>query len=351
MYTILLIEDNEDIRENTADILRLSNYIVETASNGKEGVEAAIRNPPNLIICDIAMPELDGYGVLYAIGKMEALKTTPFIFLTAKSNREDFRKGMQLGADDYLTKPFEAWELLTAVESRLNKAEMIRQEVLHSREVAESSSFSPFTDITEYLTSDRDINTYNKKEMIYSEGNHPFNLFYVVEGKVKTFKRHDLGRDLVIDLFGPGEFFGYVALLEDGTYKESAQALEPTKLAIIPKHEFEKMINSEPSVSTKFIRILANHISGQEQKLLGIAYNSLRKKVAEALTTLYEKYHSDESEPFSIEISRENLATLAGTAKESVVRTLSDFRGENLIEISGSTIKYINPRKLACLLN
>jgi DNA-binding response OmpR family regulator len=97
---ILLIEDNNEIRENTAEILELANYRVTTAENGKVGVEKALQDRPDLIICDIMMPVLDGYGVLHLINKNSELASVPFIFLTAKSERSDFRRGMEMGADD-----------------------------------------------------------------------------------------------------------------------------------------------------------------------------------------------------------------------------------------------------------
>ena len=96
MKTILLIEDNDDIRNNTAEILELSNYKVIVAENGKIGVEQALKHSPDLIICDIMMPVLDGYGVLHAIHKNEAIKNTPFIFLTAKTERGDFSNSVPL---------------------------------------------------------------------------------------------------------------------------------------------------------------------------------------------------------------------------------------------------------------
>src|SRR4051812_21185932 len=112
MKKILLIEDNDDIRENTAEILELANYKVTTAPDGKRGVESALKNKPDLIICDIMMPELDGYGVLHLLHKNKETRDTPFIFLSAKTERTDIRKGMDIGADDYITKPFVATELL-----------------------------------------------------------------------------------------------------------------------------------------------------------------------------------------------------------------------------------------------
>src|SRR6185436_19212243 len=129
MKTILLIEDNEDIRENTAEILELSNYKVIVAENGKIGVEKALEHKPDLIICDIMMPVLDGYGVLHAVHRNETIKNTPFIFLTAKSERSDFRRGMESGADDYITKPFSGTELLEAVDSRLKKFALLKKEL------------------------------------------------------------------------------------------------------------------------------------------------------------------------------------------------------------------------------
>ncbi len=118
---ILIIEDNNDIRESTAEILELSGYVVMQADNGIKGVELAFQSRPDLILCDIMMPELDGYGVLSFLGKNAATDSIPFIFLTAKAERTDFRKGIEMGAGDYLIKPFDEIELLQAIEARLEK--------------------------------------------------------------------------------------------------------------------------------------------------------------------------------------------------------------------------------------
>ena len=128
MKKILLIEDNLEMRENTAEILELANYEVVTAENGKVGVEKAKAELPDLIICDIMMPELDGYGVLYYLGKDPKTAAIPFIFLTAKAELSEMRKGMNLGADDYLTKPYEEMELLNAIESRIKKSDAVKKE-------------------------------------------------------------------------------------------------------------------------------------------------------------------------------------------------------------------------------
>lgn len=134
MKKILVIEDNTEVRENIAEILELSNYTVVLAENGKKGVELALQQVPDLIVCDIMMPELDGYGVLHLLNRHIETYGIPFIFLTAKSEKSDLRKGMEMGADDYITKPFDSIELLNAIEVRLKKAEIIKQSTIKDKE-------------------------------------------------------------------------------------------------------------------------------------------------------------------------------------------------------------------------
>src|SRR5574341_351543 len=105
MKKILIIEDEPEMRRNLAMILKLEKFQVLTAENGRRGVEMALAEKPDLIICDVMMPELDGYGVLHQLRQERATAGTPFMFLTAKGEKADLRSGMNLGADDYLTKP------------------------------------------------------------------------------------------------------------------------------------------------------------------------------------------------------------------------------------------------------
>ena len=352
MKKILLIEDNDLIRENTAEILELANYKVITAANGKIGVEQALQQMPDLIICDIMMPVLDGYGVLHAVQKNEKIKNTPFIFLTAKTERNDFRKGMESGADDYITKPFDGTELLNAVDIRLKKTELLRQHLnptIEGLTMLMQASFSK--NELKSLAENRNINKYKKKQTIYTQGNHPNKLYYVVSGKVKAFKANDDGKELVTELYNTGDFFGYIAMLEETVYRDTTETLEETSLAIIPKEDFDELLNNSPQVAKKFIQLLAKNISEKEDQLIGLAYNSLRKKVAEALILLQKKYKEESIDNFEIALTRECLASIAGTATESLIRTLSDFRSEKLIDIKEGNIIILNEKKLAQLLN
>lgn len=352
MKRLLLIEDNDDIRENTAEILELGGYLVETAENGKIGVEKALVNKPDLIICDVMMPVLDGYGVLHLLNINPELKGIPFIFLTAKAERGDFRKGMEMGADDYVTKPFTDIELLTAIESRLNKVNLLKKNFeLNAEGMQQMLDEASGKNALVNLTKDRHINHYKKKQIIYSEGNHPNKLYYVEKGKVKTFKTNADGKEFTVGLHGDGEFIGYIAMLEGTAYKETAEAIGESEIAIIPIEEFRGLIESNKEVMQKFIKLLAKNIAEKEDQLLGLAYNSLRKRVADALMTLQQKYRKSTTEKFSIQISREDLANIAGTATESLIRTLSDFKSEKLIDIHAGEIVILNEKKLLTLLN
>lgn len=121
MTRILIIEDDVTIRENTAELLGLEGYIVTSASNGIKGLEKIKHAPPDLILCDLLMPEMDGYTLLAQLGKQPDLKCIPFIFFSAKSDKADVRFGLNAGADDYLVKPFELEELLASIEKGLLK--------------------------------------------------------------------------------------------------------------------------------------------------------------------------------------------------------------------------------------
>lgn len=334
-----------------SEILELSNYKVLAAVNGKEGVALAIQNKPDLIICDIMMPVLDGYGVIHMLQKNDETQNIPFIFLTAKAERSEIRRGMELGADDYITKPFNGTELLNAVETRLRKSELIKKEIAAGLQgLDDLVTTVGGKDALKTFADNRVSSKFKKKQIIYAEGNHPHRMFYIEKGKVKAYKTNDDGKDLVIALYNEGDFFGYMAMLEGATYKETTEALEDTEVAVIPREDFENLINNNKDVMQKFIKLLANNITEHENLLLSLAYNSLRKKVADALLVIHNKYNAGNTQ-VPIDISRENLANIAGTAKESVIRTLSDFKDEKIIDIKNGDIVILNEKKLQNLLN
>lgn len=348
MNKILLIEDNLEVRENTAEILELADYEVFIAENGKIGVQKAKELLPDLIICDIMMPELDGYGVLQILSRNPKTNAIPFVFLTAKAEKSDFRKGMNLGADDYLTKPFEEMDLINAIESRLNRSKAIQAAVPQT--VEGLNSFIEKLDL-ETVVANKKTKKYGKKEIIFREGDSPNCVFLLQSGKIKLSRINDDGKELITSLLHDGDYFGYQSVLMETYQAETATIMEDAEVCTIPKHEFFDLMQSNPEVTTKFIKMLSNDLETREQELIDLAYNTVRKRVVDSLLKLKDKFHDvDQKGDFSIPISRGDLASMVGTAKESVIRYLSEFKEEGLIAVKGSRITILDEAKLKAIM-
>lgn len=347
---ILIIEDNDDIRESTAEILELANYEVLQAVNGRTGVDLAISELPDVILCDIMMPELDGYGVLYLLHKNEQTATIPFIFLTAKAERIDMRKGMEMGADDYLTKPFDDVELLNAIESRLSKRD--KQQVFYSQSLEKLSvlfSNSSGLQELEKIIAARKVRSVKKKQVVYYEGDNISGLYLVMNGKVKTFKLSEDGRELLTGMYGQEDYFGITSLLLNAPYSETAEALEDSTVCMLPKDLMDDLLNRYPDVARQFIQLISNNLQDKEEQLLQLAYHSVRKRMAEVLARLCKQEVQDAE--MILRVSRDNLAAMAGMATETVSRILSDFKDEGIIERKGSQIIVLDQLRLQQMKN
>ncbi len=347
MTKIVLIEDNAEVRENTAEILELANYEVHTAENGKAGVELIREVHPDLIICDIMMPELDGYGVLHILSKSTETASIPFIFLSAKAEKTDLRKGMNLGADDYLTKPFEETELLDAVEIRLKKNQVLQKEF--SKDAQGLNDFlkevRKLEDLKK-LSDDSNTRSYKKKDYIFLNGSPAQMLYFVNSGQIKTYRTNEMGKELTTGLYKKGDFIGYHTLLRDTPYEDSAVAMEDSELSLIPRADFFALLYNNQEVSKKFIRILSEDLANREEKMMSMAYSSVRRRVANGLLELNNRFNEKNEEEYTMKISRENLASIAGTTTETLIRTLRDFKDEHLIDIKGRELTILKPEKL-----
>ena len=350
MRSILIIDDHDDIRENIAEILSLGGYQTITAENGKKGVELALKEHPDLIVCDIMMPELDGYGVLHLLRKNAETEHTPFIFLTAKTERGDFRKGMEMGADDYITKPFDDIELLNAIEMRLKKYDIIQGKYTPGEKgVNELLKDLRVSGLLNMKLDDYETEELSKKQSLYQEGKRPKYLYYLKKGKIKASRIHEDGKEYITNLYAAGDFIGYLPMLENKSYEDNADVLEDAEIIMIPRDEFLETIFGDMNLATRFIKLIARDVEEKEERLLNLAYGSLRKRVAKALLDIHGKFNKNGNGD-AIDISREDIAHYVGTATESLIRTLSDFKSEKLIEIREGKIRISNADKLKNLL-
>lgn len=348
---ILIIDDCKEVRENTEEILRLSGYKVHTATNGKEGLELMHKCKPNLILCDVLMPQLDGYGVLRALENIPGLMGIPFVFMSAKTDVTDFRKGIDLGADGYLPKPFGGDELLSTISSKLKKHALLKKTFQYNLDNYRVFSKPDFHKDIDKLSSGRNIKKVRKKDVIFIEGDCSSYIYFVVSGKIKVFKTNELGKEYIINIFKSGDFMGYHALTEDNIHRESAMAIENAEIILIPKQDFLQLLYSNNEIALKFIYMLSSSFIEAEERLLNLAYNSARKRVAEAIIFVSRKYQPERSAELTFELNRENISALSGISPESVSRNLSDFKEEGLIETMNGCIKIKDFKKLEMMKN
>jgi len=349
MKKVLVIEDNTDIRENIIEILELAGYMLYNADNGMKGVELALKHLPDIILCDIMMPELDGYGVLHMLHNHTETSPIPFIFLTAKAEYTDQRKGMDLGADDYLTKPFNGIELLNSIESRLKRAEI--QKSYYSRSLDQLASLVSKKDGLNELKNviqDRKIRSCKKGQVVYYEGDPGSGLYLVLSGKIKTFKQTSEGRELITGFYKADDYLGINSSLAGEAYIDTAVAIESSALCLIPSAMLNQLINEYPEVGRSFIKLLSNDIREKEEQLIQLAYSSVRKKMADVILRLHYQQLPKDS---SFKVSREDLASMAGMATETVSRTLSDFMDESLIAKEGPIITVLDLQRLTRMKN
>ncbi|MCO5247725.1 MAG: response regulator [Chitinophagales bacterium] len=348
MKKILVIEDNLDIRENICETLELYDYETFEAENGEVGIQIAKREIPDIIICDIMMPGIDGYEVLEVLRQDEETAGIPLVFLTAKAEVKDFRKGLRLGADDYITKPFSESELIHTIEIRLKRLDSFKK-AFENEESAEQSakqvSLSELLDL-----GNRELKEFKKKEFVFHEGNWASYLFFLKSGAVKTFRLHDDGKELITEIYKKGSYFGYYALLKDAPYQDYAVCLEDSEIIMIPKKGFLHITYNNINIAKKFIRILSNDVDDKEQQLLHMAYDNLKQRVIRTLLDLYEKYKDDQFPEASIKLTREEISKYIGTARESFIRIMSDLNKSGLIEIKDGVICIDDPKGLQSLL-
>lgn len=347
MKKVLFIEDDTVVRENTAELLELAEYEVITASNGKSGVAIAKQEKPDIVVCDIMMPEMDGYGVLQELAKDSATQHIPFIFLSAKTEHKDIRKGMDLGADDYLTKPFEEEELISAIESRLAKVAILRKLQQNDNNAVKpgtgESKLNSLDDLRELVKKYEEQN-YKAGETIYEEGKQSNHFFFVDKGVVKSHRMDEYGKELITSIYKEGDFFGNTSFHQHTPFEEYATAMEETRIYAVSKDELKNILMNNSALTLELIDVMGNNISGIKEQLLEMAYGSVRKKAARTILLFSQKIRRHPTQ--SIRISRSDLASVAGMASETLIRTLSDFKKEGLLEIEGRNIKLLDVEAL-----
>ena len=345
MRKILLIEDDITLRENTAELLELTDYYeVIMAENGKVGIEKALSELPDLIVCDIMMPEVDGYGVLEILSKNPKTQFTPFIFLSAKTERSDVRKGMNLGADDYITKPFTEEELISAIESRLAKSSILKEQKTVVEEISNENELRDLNDLKNFFDDNGTVFSFQGEEKVYEEGDNSNYIYLVTKGGVKCSKLNEQGKVLTTSLYKEDDLFGYTSFSQNIPYQETAVAMEATELVGIHKSELISVLHKNHKVVLDLVDLLADNLKDVKEQLLDMAYNSVHKKTAATLLKFAERMNRNPDD--IIRIARHDLASVAGIATETLIRSISKLKKNGIIEIEGRNIKIVDMEAL-----
>ncbi len=338
MKKIVLIDDHDGFRDLTASILEMAAYEVVTAADGKTGIELTRMIQPDLVLSDVMMPDIDGVSLVKVLGASPVTAGIPVILLSARNTREDIRRGMNSGADDYLTKPFNQLDLIEAIEARLQKKHGQLSDDSSAVEAGLKTE-SPIQYRSNLLDFRREKHL-GKKEKLFQEGDYAHFVYFLLNGRLKTVKNDSYGKELLTEIYLPGNFLGYLPLEEHGSYQETAYGMEPSIVKMIPRNEFLSIVKKDINASEYFNSLLADRAKENEERMLQLAYASVRERLATAL--LKFQVAEGESSTQLNGVTRDDLANLIGTTKESLVRTLAELKKEGSIQTQGKSIAILD---------
>ena len=196
----------------------------------------------------------------------------------------------------------------------------------------------------------RQKQSYKKKFILYQEDHRPLFLYFMISGKIKNYKTNEDGKELILKIHTAGDFIGYTPILENTLYRDNAEVLEEAELMLIPREDFLQLISYDNQLAKQFIKLLTKNVIESEERLINLAYNSVRKRVAIGLLEVQQKYKITPDNNPSLDISREDLAQVVGTATESLIRTLSEFKADKYIDIKDGKIRILQEAKLKNLI-
>ncbi len=344
MNKLLVITGNEVAEVSIRTLPQLEGYEIFSANSGMKGIEIAKKEKPSFIICDLTLPDIDGYGISNMLSKNTVTGNIPFLLLNLSEESKSGNNHFNL-----LVPAIKGSEQLvnsTTKDALSNKIE--NKENFHNLDNLLQLLNSTNPDkIANGLTTGYRTRGFNKRENVYFEGDIPNMVYLVKKGKIKTVKLGPEGKEFIVGIYEKGEFFGYIAVLEDSTYPDTAVAAEESEVLLIPKDDFLTLINSDQQLGRHFIKLLANDISDIEERLMTLAFNSVRARVAGALLQLKKKHNSKkDTATCTLHVSRDDLAGLIGTTTESLIRTLTDFKHENIVDTDIGEIKILDTKSL-----
>lgn len=346
-HTILVIDDMQDVRENIGELLELSGYHVVQASDGYEGIRKAKQHNPDLILCDIMMPGIDGYGVAEILGRQEETNHIPLIYLTAKAEPSDFKKGLQKGAIDYITKPFESDELIESISLRIRQHQHQKPADLGDVEwqnwIAYLQSEHPLDDHGSPLS----ILTLSAEQTLFEQDDQALWVYFVQEGAIRWESTDAGGRTVCHHLSRPGDFLGWAPGFHLGAYSHTAIALSPSRVVRLSAKQLQETLLSKPGMALTWGQAQLQASQLVVEDMMGMLYGNARENVARVLL----RFAEFKGGQWTVNMPRETLAKSIGIAYETVIRTLSQFKAEGLVTAKGRRITLCDKAQLEAVFN
>jgi CRP/FNR family transcriptional regulator len=197
------------------------------------------------------------------------------------------------------------------------------------------------------LDVEKACNFYKKGQLIFFEGNKPQGLFCISQGKVKVFQTGIDGKEQILRLAKEGNILGYRALISGGSYSASAMAMEDSSVCMVPKRTFFELVQANSELSTRLMQLLSHDLKEAEHRITELAQKPVRERMAETILMLKEFYGLEgDNKTINATISRDDIANITGTATETGIRVLSDFRNEKIVDLKGKKIRILNMNKL-----
>lgn len=201
------------------------------------------------------------------------------------------------------------------------------------------------------VDSSKTCNTFSRGEVIFHEGNRINGIYCVSKGKIKLFQIGNEGKEQIIRFAKDGDIIGYRSLLSEEPLSASAAAIEDSSVCFIPKSQLLKLIANNPNFNFKMLKLLSHELGEAARIITELAQKPVRERLAETLLILKDTFDIDDNQVIQVKLSREEIANIVGTATESVIRLLSDFKKENLIEVEGRNIRIVNIPALTRVAN
>lgn len=198
----------------------------------------------------------------------------------------------------------------------------------------------------EWYSDEKGCNYYKKGQNLFNTGSKPSGLYCIFSGKIKVYKTGKAGQNHILRLCGEGEMVGYASMISEDPYSCSAQAIEDSMVCFIPARTFRESLTMNEALSISVNKLICKDIREAEKKLVNISQKTVKERLAEALLFLRHKFGTDEDETLKIHLTREELSNIVGTAPESIIRMLSDFRERGILRLDRRNIGIIDIKKL-----